>query len=140
MSSLSLASRRCSKGSHLARTAALTSLMKVPPMSDRQVVEFTCPECRGPVSRIVDEGPPQYRCLVGHAYSARLFLEAHYDTEERQLWAAALALEEAAIIARTIGNDLPDLKGPLEEAGALKRRQAEAIKAVIEQLRPFPTE
>src|SRR5262245_50146791 len=92
-----------------------------PNMSDKQLVEFTCPECRGPLTRILGEGPPQYRCLVGHAYSPRLLLEAHYETEERQLWMAALALEEAAKMASDVAAELPEVKGQLVDAGASKR-------------------
>jgi two-component system, chemotaxis family, protein-glutamate methylesterase/glutaminase len=107
-------------------------------MSDKRLVEFTCPDCRGPMSKSTGGGPPAYRCLVGHAYSPRLLLQAHYDAEERQLWSAALALEEAATIAAEVGADLPDLAPTLSQAADAKRRQAKAVEAVIEQLRPFP--
>ena len=81
-----------------------------------------------------------YRCKVGHAYSVRALLAAHDDTQERQLWAAALALDEAAVLAAEVAASLPELREQLMERGLQKERQAETIRQIIEELRPFPTE
>jgi len=65
------------------------------PMNEKkELIEATCPECRGPVSEVRYNGLLEFRCLVGHAYSPKSLLEAHSETEERALWAAVVALEE----------------------------------------------
>jgi two-component system chemotaxis response regulator CheB len=109
-------------------------------MGDRKQLDFTCPECRGPMHTIDAEGPPVYSCRVGHAYSVRALLQDHSATQERHLWAAAVALDEAAAIAAEAAESLPELREQLLASGQEKQRQAEAVKAVIAQLRPFPSE
>jgi len=109
-------------------------------MGEKKQLDFTCPECRGPMHTVTGEGPPIYSCRVGHAYSVRTLLQDHSATQERHLWAAALALDEAAAIAAEAAASLPELREQLMESGMEKQRQAQAIKDVIAQLRPFPLE
>ena len=109
-------------------------------MGDKKLLDFTCPECRGPMHTFLDDGPPTYQCKVGHAYSMRALLMEHSSTEERQLWSAALALEEAASVAVEAIGVLPELGEQLTAAARAKERQAEAIKKLIEELKPFPVE
>ncbi len=61
---------------------------------------LTCPECRGPLWQHEHGKIKDFRCRVGHTYSFESMLEQHAVTTERALWSAALAVEEAAILAR----------------------------------------
>lgn len=65
-------------------------------MEDREIIEGTCPECRGPLTKVAHDHIYEYECLVGHKYSARTLLRAQPETQERTLWAAVVALEEAS--------------------------------------------
>jgi two-component system, chemotaxis family, protein-glutamate methylesterase/glutaminase len=63
---------------------------------------LTCPECRGPLKEERQGRIREYRCRVGHAYSPLAMASEHEDTIERTLWAAVVALEEAADIAEKV--------------------------------------
>lgn len=58
--------------------------------------KLTCPDCRGALERLQDAKLLQYRCRVGHTYSAETAIAAHASTEEITLWKAVVALEEGA--------------------------------------------
>lgn len=64
-------------------------------------------------------------------------LSAHSDTEERALWAATLALEEADVIGREVASHAPNVGEKLKAQSKQKRGQAEAVRAILKQLRPF---
>ena len=65
---------------------------------------LTCPECRGPISESRKGPVTEFHCRVGHSYSPETFLAAHAETRERSLWAAVVALEEGAEVARELGS------------------------------------
>lgn len=111
-------------------------------METKQILEATCPDCRGPLSQIRhDARTSEYTCLVGHAYSAHALLQAHHETEEEALWAAVLALEETANIVRAVGQDCqPGIAERLATQAQLKRNQAAVIRKILEQLEPFQTD
>ena len=109
-------------------------------MTESRPINATCPDCRGPLSDVVEDGVHEYRCLVEHRYSALGLLQAHSETQERALWAAVLVLEEAAVLAHETARYLPHLADSLIGDGEHKRRQAERIRAVLDDLRPFRLE
>jgi two-component system chemotaxis response regulator CheB len=107
-------------------------------METKQSIEVTCPDCRGPLSELQDGGPPQYRCLVGHLYSAYSILQAHSEAEEKALWAAVVALEESVTLARFAGMSLPaTLAARIAAQADFKRQQARDIRAILQRLEPF---
>jgi two-component system chemotaxis response regulator CheB len=58
---------------------------------------FTCPECNGALWEI-ENGGLQYRCHVGHAYSAKALGQEQDGTIEQSLWTALRALKESAAL------------------------------------------
>jgi len=107
-------------------------------MEGRQVIEATCPDCRGPLTEVNNGDFRQYRCLVGHRYAARSLLEAHSETQENTLWSAVAALEESANLVRAVAPDLaPELAERLQRQAEKKKEQAEQIRRILEQLEPF---
>jgi two-component system chemotaxis response regulator CheB len=85
-----------------------------------------------------DNGPFEYRCLVGHAYSSRSLLQAHSETQEKALWAAVVALQEASEIVASLTPQFPPAAAKrLEEQARLKMQQAEEVRRIIERLEPF---
>jgi two-component system chemotaxis response regulator CheB len=109
-------------------------------MRAERLLNATCPECRGPLSEVIEDGVREYRCLVEHRYSVTALLHAHSETQERTLWTAALVLEEAALIAREAAKQLPESAATLEVQAQEKLRQSAAIKEVLSQLRAFVLE
>jgi two-component system chemotaxis response regulator CheB len=106
-------------------------------MPDVRLLNATCPECRGPLSDVTENGVHEYRCLVEHRYSAAALLQAHSETQERTLWSAVLALEEAAVIARDVAKQWPHAAETLHKQAAEKEAQAATVRRVLEVLKPF---
>lgn len=74
---------------------------------------YTCPDCNGSLVSI-SEG--NFRCQVGHAWTAEALLGARDNELEGALWIAVRSLQEKARLAR----DMADRAGP----GLLVRRYA----------------
>jgi len=107
---------------------------------ERQI-EVTCPECRGPIRQMLYEDLVEYRCLVGHSYSPRTILAAHLEAEEKALWAAVVALEEAANLARTTASQLPpETAAKVIEQAEPKRARASEVRRIAESLEAFQVE
>ena len=107
-------------------------------METKTPIELTCPDCRGPVSEHRFESLVEYRCLVGHAFSPRSILDAHCDAQEKALWAAVVALEEASNLANIVAPQFkPEAAQKLKEQGERKAVQARQIREVLEHLEPF---
>jgi two-component system, chemotaxis family, protein-glutamate methylesterase/glutaminase len=95
---------------------------------------FSCPECSGALWEL-EEGQLQYRCHVGHAYSAEALREAQSLDIEQSVWSALRALKEsAALDERLAGRS--DAHG-LSAAAAAHRSNAEQKLAQAEQLERF---
>ena len=103
-------------------------------------IEATCPDCRGPLSEIAYDGLREYTCLVGHRYSPRALLQAHSEAQEKALWAAVVALEEANNLIRAVASEFTDTaRERLKEQAAIKREQAAEVRRILERLEPFET-
>lgn|SRR5260370_5660512 len=110
-------------------------------MKTHQLIEATCPDCRGPMSVNDHDGLREYCCLVGHAYSAAGLLQAHSEAQEKAIWSAVVALEEATKLVEAVASDLPPaMVERLEQQAKLKRQQALEIRGVLERLEPFGVE
>ncbi|ORW73254.1 chemotaxis protein CheB [Mycobacterium saskatchewanense] len=72
---------------------------------------YTCPDCNGSLAAVSDGN---FRCQVGHAWTAEALLTARDDEVEGALWIALRSLQEKARLVR----GLADKAGP----GALSRR------------------
>ncbi len=107
----------------------------------RKLIQATCPECRGPLTEIRDEELVEYECLVGHRYAPGALLHAHVDAQERALWAAVVALEEAENLVREVSPQLePQVRESLSAEAAEKNRQAAKIRDIVHNLTPFRTQ
>lgn len=64
---------------------------------------YTCPDCQGTLLEVGRAG--QYRCRIGHAWTAEALMGAH-DTEfQRALWTALRSLDEKAGLAQRLHRD-----------------------------------
>ena len=114
--------------------------MKLSEPEVKKSLEATCPDCRGPMSVSAYGGLREYSCLVGHRYSARGLLQAHSEAQEKSLWAAVVALEEAGNLVREVARDFPDdVAERLQQQAAKKKDQAAAIRRILQELEPFET-
>ena len=57
---------------------------------------FSCPECNGALRELEEGRQLEYRCHVGHAFSADALRETQSSALERSLWSALRALKESA--------------------------------------------
>jgi two-component system chemotaxis response regulator CheB len=64
---------------------------------------YTCPDCNGSLI-LVSEG--NYRCRVGHAWTADALLRARDDEIESALWIAIRSLQEKAKLSRRLAEQV----------------------------------
>lgn len=64
---------------------------------------LTCPDCAGSLVEISGDSV-QYRCLVGHAWTADALMEAFGGSLERAMWTALRTLDEKASLAHRMVN------------------------------------
>lgn len=109
-------------------------------MEARKNINATCPECRGPLSRIQEGEIVQYTCLVGHIYSPAALLQEHSQAQETALWMAVVSLEEsAALVEDTASQFLPEVAERLAQQATVKQSQAMTIRRILRELEPFQT-
>ena len=110
-------------------------------MEHKENIDATCPECRGPLSEVSIDDHREYRCLVGHLYSAISVLQGHSEAQESALWAAVVALEEATTLVDCVVDEFPETVAKrLKEQAAKKREQAGVLRRLLEELEPFQLE
>jgi two-component system chemotaxis response regulator CheB len=67
-----------------------------------RLTPLTCPECGGTLWHHDDYGTQSYRCRVGHTFSADNLMLGKQTAIETALWAAIVALDERAELARRV--------------------------------------
>jgi len=63
---------------------------------------MSCPECHGVLWEVKDGELVNFRCRVGHAYSAEALLVHQSENLEAALWTALRALEEHSALSRRL--------------------------------------
>lgn len=107
-------------------------------MESKRTIEVSCPACHGPLSEVREDDRFEYRCLVGHSYSALSVMEAHSDAEETALWSAVVALEEASNLVSAVSGALsPELAGQLAQQAESRRAKAQELRRILEALEPY---
>jgi two-component system chemotaxis response regulator CheB len=94
---------------------------------------FTCPECKGAIHEIREEGLTRFRCRVGHAYSTSDLLADKTKAVEDSLWMALQTLEERAQMLEMLAAD-DRQRGREHGAGSYVERARE-IRAHADRLR-----
>jgi two-component system, chemotaxis family, protein-glutamate methylesterase/glutaminase len=97
--------------------------------------DFTCPECRGTLREVEEEGMQRYRCRVGHAFSAEAMMAGNDDAVEEALWVALQTLQERAQMLETMARDNRG-RGWDHSAASMEERAREA-QAHADRLRDF---
>ncbi|MBW3128048.1 chemotaxis protein CheB [Hymenobacter profundi] len=68
-----------------------------------QLTSFTCPECHGALTQLIEGKLIRYRCHTGHAYTANALLGEVTQTVEGFLYQAMRGLEEAHMLLQALG-------------------------------------
>lgn len=103
-----------------------------------QPVAITCPDCGGALRRTELGSLTQFRCHIGHIYTAEVMMEAQSVATERSLEAAMRSLGERAELCRQMAekaqsaNDSSDL-AHWEAAKREARGQATALQKLLEK-------
>lgn len=96
---------------------------------------LTCPDCGGALEKLQDGNLMQYRCRVGHAYSADSARTAHTAREENTLWTAIVLLQEGAELALEIAaTKKGDEAEKLRKEAQARRELAERVRGVVMDL------
>lgn len=107
----------------------------------KTVIEASCPDCGGPLSEIESGKIVEFECMVGHRYSAVSVLNGHSASEEKALWAAVVAVEQAeTLIDRAARFFKPELIGQLKQQAQHRKRIGSEIRKLIERLEPLRLE
>jgi two-component system chemotaxis response regulator CheB len=108
---------------------------------DLKLTDVTCPECRGTIWEVPRGNGREYRCRVGHSYSPRTMLVEHFAAQERILWSAIVALEEGAVLAKRLEDQMePDTRERLLAEANQRRSQARALRRLLEEWNTFPVD
>ena len=116
----------------LARLAAETKIGKAEPAKEATPVlsALTCPDCNGPLWELHEGNTTEFECRIKHRFAPQHLLAAHDEAEEKALWAAVLALEQGAILARRFPSN-----GDQEKQAAEKQALADLLKQRLEKLK-----
>jgi two-component system chemotaxis response regulator CheB len=88
---------------------------------------IACPECHGVLWAATDDESPDFRCRVGHTFSAESLLAAQSSSVEAALWAGLRALEEQASLAHHLASKA-ERRGDLHSAARFRERAEDAAQ------------
>ena len=100
------------------------------------LVAITCPECGGPLTSVGAHERKHFRCLTGHAFTARALLSSQNDSVEYALWAAMRSLEERGNTLMSLAREsrkkeLAQSAEPLEVEATQMREHANTIRRIL---------
>jgi len=103
-----------------------------------RVMSVTCPDCRGTIWEVPRGRFAEYRCRVGHTYSARSMLVEHFAAQEKVLWQSIVALEEGAELSTRLADQLePQLRERLLIEARQDQEHAARLRALLEDRATF---
>jgi two-component system chemotaxis response regulator CheB len=80
-----------------------------------QLTPFTCPDCHGALTQLIEGKLIRYRCHTGHAYTVSALLSEVTESVESMLYQAMRGLEETKMLLQNLGRHFAD---DLQEAVA----------------------
>ena len=100
-----------------------------------QPVAITCPDCGGALRRADLGSLTQFRCHIGHVYTAEVMIEAQANAMERSLEAAMRALGERAELCRQMTEKAATAAdGPARSHWEAAGRDAEQQAVMLQKL------
>lgn len=101
-----------------------------------QLTSFTCPECHGALTQLIEGKLLRYRCHTGHAYTVSALLGEVSQAVEGFLYQAMRGLEEKHMLLSAMADHFTKVKQPevadvflrkAEESGTQARQMHQAI-------------
>jgi two-component system chemotaxis response regulator CheB len=68
-----------------------------------QLTPFTCPDCHGALTQLIEGKLIRYRCHTGHAYTVSALLSEVTQSVESMLYQSMRGLEETKMLLHSIG-------------------------------------
>lgn len=88
---------------------------------------YTCPECHGVLSKIMDGDLARFRCHTGHAYSADTLMASVTEKIEDSLYSAVRGMDESMLLLNHIGDHYAEANQP-KLAAVYFRKAKEALE------------
>lgn len=82
---------------------------------------FTCPECQGVLSKIMDGNLARFRCHTGHAYSTDTLMASVTEKIEDSLYSAIRSMDESILLMNHIGDHYAEANLPKLAAVCFKK-------------------
>ncbi|MBE7169142.1 MAG: chemotaxis protein CheB [Williamsia sp.] len=116
--------------------AAENNTLAMKLFSNGKLTEFTCPECHGVLSRIIDGNIMRYRCHTGHAFSVDTLLAAISENIESSLYNAIRGIDESMMLLNHIGDHFAEANSVKLAAVYFKkakeaRERAETVRKAV---------
>lgn len=68
-----------------------------------QLTPFTCPDCHGALTQLIEGQLIRYRCHTGHAYTVSALLSEITESVESLLYQSLRGLEETQLLLQNLG-------------------------------------
>ncbi|HEX8659843.1 MAG TPA: chemotaxis protein CheB, partial [Hymenobacter sp.] len=92
-----------------------------------ELTPFTCPDCHGALTQLVEGNLIRYRCHTGHAYTISALLSEVTQSVESMLYQSMRGLEETKMLLQKIGEHFASSNQP-SVADLFFRRSAQTGK------------
>ena len=73
-----------------------------------QLTPFTCPDCHGALTQLIEGKLIRYRCHTGHAYTVSALLSEVTESVESMLYQSMRGLEETKMLLQNLGQHFAD--------------------------------
>lgn len=119
------------KTSREVRVAAQERALEPGMLAFGKLTPYTCPDCHGVLSAIIDGDIIRYRCHTGHAHSADSLLATITEKIEDTLWSAIRGVEESISLLNNLGDHYAEKNQPKLAAMYFKKAQEAETRAEI---------
>ena len=92
--------------------AAEENAFKVAPSVSGKLSLYSCPECHGVMSEIMEDSLIRYRCHTGHAYSAKTLLQSLSQKTEDSLYNVIRGMDETVFLLNHMGDHYSEANEP----------------------------
>ncbi|OON71111.1 chemotaxis protein CheB [Hymenobacter sp. CRA2] len=96
-----------------------------------RLTPFTCPECHGALTQLIEGNIIRYRCHTGHAYTISTLLSEAADSVEAMLYQSMRGLEETKMLLQTLGNHFKQNGRPAAAATFFRKAEKTGAQARV---------
>ena len=92
--------------------AAEHTLLETGIMDLGDLTPYTCPDCHGVLSAVIEGPTKRFRCHTGHAFTSDSLLATVTEDIENSLWNAIRGVDESIILLNHMGDHFADVNQP----------------------------